>query len=104
MIAALARRPAAARAEQPGQAMMLGALSLASFLVGLAVGVAVMGALLGATTGAEMMSRLSLGLKVNAGVAAAGALAAVWLLPTARQSARRLAGLKPARGTMDGGD
>ena len=96
---------AVAVAELPSSRQGLaGSLVSTSRTIGLAVGVAVMGALLGATTGAEMTSRLSLGLKVNAGVAAAGALAAVWLLPTARQSARRLAGLKPARGTMDGGD
>jgi MFS family permease len=93
---------AVAVAELPSSRQGLaGALVSTSRTIGLAVGVAVMGALLGAATGEEMTSRLSFGLKANAGVAAAGALAAIWLLPTTRQRSRRLASLKPARETTD---
>jgi hypothetical protein len=61
-----------------------------------------MGALLGAAAGSEMTDRLSLGLKVNAAIAAAGAVAALWLLRPASRTTRGIAALRPAPGHVEG--
>ena len=118
MIAALARGRAPAERGSGSRATMLAALSLASFLVVfddsavavalpslqrdlhlLTLGVAIIGALLGAATGQPMTSRLSLGLKVNAAVAA---VAAVWFLHPDSRAAHGVAGLRPAPGDAEG--
>jgi EmrB/QacA subfamily drug resistance transporter len=84
---------AVALAELPSSRQGLaGAIVSESRTVGLAVGVAVMGALLGAAAGDQMTSRLSLGLKVNAAIAAAGAVAALWFLRPASRAAQGVAG------------
>lgn len=95
---------AVALAELPSSRQGLaGALVSTSRTIGLAVGVAVMGALLGAATGGQVTSRLSLGLKVNAAVAAAGVVTALWLLRPAPRTTRGVAGLRLAPGHADGG-
>lgn len=81
---------------------LAGALVSEARTIGLAVGVAVMGALLGAATGDQMTSRLSLGLRVNAAVAAAGAVAAVWFLRPAARTARSVVGLARAPSEAEG--
>jgi EmrB/QacA subfamily drug resistance transporter len=100
-----------ALAELPSSRQGLaGALISEARTIGLALGVALMGALLGAATGEQMTSRLSLGLKVNAAVAAVGAVAAVLFLhPGSRAArgvpgcaARGVAGLRPAPGEAEG--
>ncbi len=86
-----------ALAELPSSRQGLaGAIVSESRTVGLAVGVAVMGALLGGAAGDQMTSRLSLGLKVNAAVAAAGAVAAMWLLRPASHATGGIARLTSA--------
>lgn len=82
---------------------LAGALISTSRTVGLAAGVAVMGAILGATTGDEMTSRLSLGLKVNAAIAAAGVIAAASLLPAGRRRKGRTRQLVSVPGETGGG-
>jgi hypothetical protein len=62
-----------------------------------------MGAILGATTGDEMTSRLSLGLKVNAAIAAAGVIAAASLLPAGRRRKGRTRRLVSVPGETGGG-
>lgn len=69
--------------------------------VGLALGVAVMGAILGDSTAARLTERLSLGLELNAAIAAAGALVAVWLLAPRRR--HELSALTRVCGEAEGG-
>ena len=60
-----------------------------------------MGAILGDPTAARLTERLSLGLEVNAAVAAAGALVAVWLFAPPRP--QELTALTPAYGEAESG-
>lgn len=69
----------------PDRQGLAGALVTTARTVGLALGVAFMGAILGDATGADLTDRLSLGLELNAAVAAAGAVVAAWLLRPAER-------------------
>lgn len=69
--------------------------------VGLALGVAGMGAILGDSIAARLTERLSLGLELNAAVAAAGAVVAIWLFAPSRK--QELTALTPASGQAESG-
>ena len=87
----------------PARQGLAGALVTVARTTGLALGVAVMGALLGDRGGEALTSRLSLGLKLNAAIAAAGALLALWLFRPARERARTVRFLAAAHGEAEGG-